>query len=202
MITGWGAHHYDILHWALDLELGGPSRIEGRADFPTNKIWNVHGAYRVELDYPGGVHVTVSDQFPNGLKFIGDDGWIFVSRGSVPTKDPAVPRGRLRPLDASNEKFLDPKGLAVELPRCEEHHLNWLECVKSRKTPLVPAPVAHRANSACIVSWIAMKLGRPLTWDAQAERFVNDAEANALLTRPERAPYGATRLRSSGRVGT
>ncbi|MBM3852139.1 MAG: gfo/Idh/MocA family oxidoreductase, partial [Verrucomicrobia bacterium] len=52
----------------------------------------------------------------------------------------------------------------------------------------------HRGNAACIVSWIAMKLGRPLTWDAQAERFVNDAAANAMLVRPERAPYGATRL--------
>ena len=39
-----------------------------------------------------------------------------------------------------------------------------------------------------------MKLGRPLTWDAVAEKFVNDAEANAMLSRPERAPYGATRL--------
>jgi predicted dehydrogenase len=194
MITGWGAHHYDILHWALDVELTGPGRIEGRAEFPKNKIWNVHGAYHVELDYPGGVRAVVSDKFPNGLKFIGDEGWIFVSRGSVATKDPSVPRGRLRPLDASNDKLLDPAGVKVALPRSEEHHLNWLECVRSRQTPMVPAPVAHRSNTACIVSWIAMKLGRPLTWDAKAERFVNDAEANAMLARPERAPYGATRL--------
>jgi hypothetical protein len=39
-----------------------------------------------------------------------------------------------------------------------------------------------------------MKTGRPLTWDPKAERFVNDAEANAMLTRPERAGYGAFRL--------
>ena len=194
MITGWGAHHFDILHWALGVELSGPSRIEGKADFPTNKIWNVHGAYRVELTYPGNVRVAVSDQFPNGLKFIGDEGWIFVSRGSVATKDPKVPRGRLRPLDASDEKLLDPKGVAVQLPQSKEHHENWLECVRSRRTPLVPAPVAHRSNTACIVSWIAMKLGRPLTWDARAERFINDVEANAMLARTERAPYGATRL--------
>jgi len=44
------------------------------------------------------------------------------------------------------------------------------------------------------VSWIAMKLGRRLTWDARTERFVGDAAANAMLTRPERAPYGALRL--------
>jgi hypothetical protein len=61
--------------------------------------------------------------------------------------------------------------------------------------------VAHRGNAACIVSWIAMKLGRPLNWDAKAERFVDDAEANAMLVRPERAPYGATRLaEKSGRA--
>jgi predicted dehydrogenase len=199
MITGWGAHHYDILHWALDVELSGPSRVEARADFPQHKIWNVHGAYHVELTYRGDVKVAVSDKFPNGLKFIGDAGWIFVSRGSVATKDPQVKRGRLRPLDASDERLIDPKGVAVQLPQSKEHHENWLECVRSRRTPLVPAPVAHRANTACIVSWIAMRLARPLTWDPKAERFVNDAEANAMLTRTERAPYGALRHAQAGR---
>ena len=56
------------------------------------------------------------------------------------------------------------------------------------------APVVYRANTACIVSWIAMKLGRPLRWDAAAERFVGDPAADALLARPERGTYGATRL--------
>jgi myo-inositol 2-dehydrogenase/D-chiro-inositol 1-dehydrogenase len=201
MITGWGAHHYDILHWALDVEHGGPIRIEGRADFPANRIWNVHGAYHVELTYPRDVRVAVSDKFPNGLKFIGDAGWIFVSRGSVATNDPKVARGRLRPLDASDERLLDPNGVAVQLPESKEHHENWLECVRSRRVPLVPAPIAHRSNTACIVSWIAMKLGRPLTWDARAERFVNDPAANALLARTERAPYGATRLATTLAAG-
>lgn len=194
MITGWGAHHYDILHWALDCELGGPTRIEARAEFPRNRIWNVHGAYHVELDYPGGVRVVVSDKFPNGLKFIGDDGWIFCSRNSEPTTDPAVPRGRLRPLDASDNRLIEPAGVKVQLPHATEHHVNWLECMKSRRTPLVSAPIAHRGNAACLASWIAMKLGRPLTWDPKAERFTGDAEANALLARPEREPYGAARL--------
>lgn len=194
MITGWGAHHFDILHWALDCELGGPARVEAQADFPSNRIWNVHGAYRVELTYPGGVRVTVSDKFPNGLRFIGDEGWIFCSRGSEPTKEPGVPRGRLRPLDASHPRLIDPAGVKLTLPHASEHHLNWLECVKSRRQPVVPAPVAHRANAACIVSWIAMKLGRPLKWDVTSEQFLNDAAANALLARTERAPYGATTL--------
>jgi myo-inositol 2-dehydrogenase / D-chiro-inositol 1-dehydrogenase len=195
MITGWGSHHYDIMHWALDCEHSGPSRIEAHADFPSNKIWNVHGAYDINLIYPKNVHVNVSDKNPNGLKFVGTEGWIWVTReGQATASDPTSPGKPLPPLDASDKKLLDANGLKVQLPRSEEHHKNWLECVRSRQAPIAPAPIAHRSTSACIVSWIAMKLARPVNWDAKAERFVDDAEANAMLARPERAPYGVNRL--------
>src|SRR3954471_8737054 len=190
MITGWGVHHFDTAHWGMDMELSGPTRIEGRGEFPTNKIWNVHGKYHIELTYPGNVKMTVSDELPNGIRFIGDEGWIFVSRDAQAqtASDPKSAPTPLKPLDASDPKLLDPSGVTVQLPHSLSHHKNWLECVASRSTPLAPAPIAHRSNTACILSWIAMKLERPLTWDAKAERFVNDAEANAMLSRPERAP--------------
>ncbi len=195
MITGWGAHHFDTAHWGMDCELTPPIRIEGHGEFPTNKIWNVHGAYHVELVYPGDIRMTVSNTFQNGVKFIGDEGWIFVCRdGTATASDPAGSGGKLKWLDASDPKLLDPNGVTVRFPSSLSHHKNWLECVKSRSTPLSAAPEAHNTNTACILSWIAMKLGRPLTWDAKADRFVNDAEATAMLTRPERAPYGALRL--------
>ena len=196
MITCWGSHHYDILHWALDTEMSGPKQVEGRAEFPTNSIWNVHGAYHVELTYPDDVKVTVSDKLPNGLKFYGDDGWIWVTRdGTATSSDPSNPNAKkLPPLDASDPKILAEEGVKVQLPRSTEHHLNWVESVRSRKQPIAPAHIAHRSNSACIVSWIAMKLGRPLTWDVKTERFVNDDEANGMLSRPERAPFGAHNL--------
>jgi len=192
MITGWGSHHFDSLHWALDCEDSGPAQIQGRGEFPPNKVWNVHGAYDLLLSYPKGVKVSVSDKHPNGLKFIGKEGWLWVTReGQATSSDPKNPGPTLPPLDASDKKLLDPKGLQVELPRSAEHHTNWLEAVRSRKAPIAPADVAHRSNSACIVSWISMKLGRPLTWDPKTERFVNDAEASGMLSRAERAPYGA-----------
>jgi len=197
MITGWGAHHFDVAHWGMNLELGGPTKIEGRGEFPANKIWNVHGAYHVELTYPGDIRMTVSDKLPNGIKFIGDEGWIFCSReadGAATASDPKAMKTSLKPLDASDERLLNPAGLSVEFPHSVSHHNNWLECVKSRQTPLSPAPIAHRANTACILSWIAMKLGRPLQWDAKAEKFVNDAEASSMLARQERDGFGAMRL--------
>ena len=195
MITGWGSHHYDTMHWALDLENSGPSKVEGTAEFPTNKIWNVHGAYSVQLTYPGDIAVQVSDKLPNGLKFFGDEGWIWVTRdGQATSSDPSAGSKPMPPLDASNPLLLDPKGLQVKLHESDNHHKNWLEAVRSRKQPLAPAHVAHRSGSACIVSWIAMKLNRPLTWDVKTEAFVKDDEANAMLSRPERAPYGVTHV--------
>ena len=99
MITGWGSHHYDTLHWALDCEASGPTRVEGRGEFPKNHVWNVHGAYDLTLTYPGGVKVSVSDKHPNGLKFIGDDGWIWVTRdGQTTSSDPKVPGKTLPPV--------------------------------------------------------------------------------------------------------
>jgi len=54
--------------------------------------------------------------------------------------------------------------------------------------PLPPALLAH----------IAMKLHRPLKWDPEAERFTKDDEANALLSRPQRAPYRTTHVKTAG----
>ena len=197
MITGWGAHHFDTAHWGMNLEHTGPSKIEGTGTFPpAERIWNVHGAYEVQLEYPGGIRMRVSDKLPNGIRFIGDEGWIFVSRDAqgATASDPTSRATSLKPLDASDARLLDPAGLTVQLPPSSSHHRNWLENVQSRGTPLAPADVAHRSNTACILSWIAMKTGRPLTWDAAAEHFVNDAAADAMLTRPERAGHGAFRL--------
>lgn len=197
MITGWGSHHYDTMHWALEFEYSGPGLVEARGEFPSpERIWNVHGSYDITLHYPRNVRVNVSDKYDTGLKFYGDEGWIWVTREGTgaTSSDPQAKGADLPPLDASDPKILDPDGLSVHLPVSRSHHRNWLECVDSRRQPLAPANVAHNSNTACIVSWIAMKLGRPLHWDHRAGRFDNDAEANAMLTRPERSPYGALRL--------
>jgi hypothetical protein len=150
----------------------------------------------VTLQYPRGVVVNVSDKHNTGLKFFGDEGWLWVTRENTTTtsSDPQAKGDKLPPLDASDPKILDPNGITRPLLVSKSHHKNWLDCVISRKRPLASADVAHRSNSACIVSWIAMKLGRPLEWDPKTERFKNDAEANAMLTRSERSPYGALTL--------
>jgi hypothetical protein len=78
----------------------------------------------------------------------------------------------------------------IHLYESKEQHGNWLDCIKSRKEPISPVEIGHRACSVCLVTHIAMKLGRKLIWDPGREMFTGDAEADSLLSRPQRAPYG------------
>ena len=193
MITGWGAHHIDSAHWGMDTELTGPVEIRGKAEFPKKGLWDVHGDFRTEALYANGVKMIVSGAFPNGIKFVGSEGWIFVSRGNerVTASDPVA---RLK--DASALAASDPKIITSEigpkeinLPRSTNHHGNWLEAVRSRQQPIAPVEVAHRSCSACLLHHIAMKLDRKQRWDPVKETFENDDEANAMRSRPQRAPY-------------
>jgi predicted dehydrogenase len=193
MITGWGAHHIDSAHWAMGTEQTGPVEVWGKAEFPKKGLWDVHGPFRTEARYANGVHMIVSGDFPNGIKFIGSEGWIFVSRGNerVTASDPVA---KLK--DSSALAASDPKILTsvigpgeINLPKSTNHHGNWLEAIQSRQQPIAPVEVAHRSCSACLLHHIAMKLPRKLYWDPEKEAFKNDDEANAMRSRPQRAPY-------------
>jgi predicted dehydrogenase len=193
MITGWGAHHIDSAHWGMGTELTGPVEVWGTAEFPAKGLWNVHGPFKTEALYANGVRMTVSGDFPNGIKFIGTDGWIFVSRGNeaVTASDPVARLKDPQALAASDPKIIrsviGPN--EIHLPESKEHHGNWLECIQSRKEPIAPVEVAHRACSACLLHHMAMKLKRKLFWDPVRERFKDDDEANGMLSRPQRPPY-------------
>ncbi len=193
MITGWGAHHLDTAHWGMGTEHTGPVEVWGTATFPTSGLWNVHGPFRTEARYASGVHMIVSGDFPNGIRFEGTDGWIFVSRGNeaVTSSDPTSKLRDTEALAASDPRILQseigPDG--VHLYRSTDHHGNWLECIRTRQQPIAPVEVAHRSCTACLLHHIAMKLDRRLHWDPVTERFRNDDEANALLSRPQRWPY-------------
>ena len=193
MITGWGAHHLDSAHWAMGTEHTGPVEVWGKAEFPKKGLWDVHGPFRTEAIYANGVHMIVSGDFPNGIKFIGTEGWIFVSRGNeaVTASDPGARLKDPQALASSDPRIITSAigPDEIHLYESRNHHQNWLECVKSRRPPIAPVEVAHRSCSACLIHHIAMKLPRKLYWDPLRERFKNDDEANGMLSRPQRPPY-------------
>jgi predicted dehydrogenase len=193
MITGWGSHHIDCAHWAMNTEKTGPVEIWGHADFPAKGLWDVHGIFKTEALYENGVHMVVSNELPNGIKFEGTEGWIFVTRGNyrATASDPIPDANGVKPLEASDEKII--KSVIgpneVHLYESSDHHGNWLDCIRTRKQPIAPVEVAHRSCSTCLLHHIAMKLNRKIYWDPAKEQFKNDAEANKMLSRSQRSPY-------------
>ena len=178
MINSWGSHHLDIAHWGMGTEHTGPVEIEGEAEFPKDGLWDVHGDFRIEYAYANGVTMIVADEKKNrgGVRFEGDKGWVWVTRGRID----AEPKSLLQETIGSDE---------TKLYVSSYHKGNFYDCVKSRAETIAPVEVGHRSCSACLLGDIAMRLGRRLRWDPARERFVNDAEADRMLTRPMRAPW-------------
>ena len=188
MITGWGSHHVDIAHWGLGEEYGGPLSVDATATWPgEDSFWNVHGEYSIQMEYPNKVTVSISDKFPNGVRFEGEDGWIWVTRGRADSP---------KALDASDPKILQTPETELKTKLHQspgwDHHLDWLEAMRHRKPATTNAETGHRSCSACLISWIGMKLSRPLKWNPDKEEF-DLYEANQMRHRLEREPFGAFR---------
>jgi predicted dehydrogenase len=192
MITGWGAHHVDTAHWGMDTELTGPVEIWGHAEFPTEGLWNVHGPFKTYGRYDNGVVMTISGDFENGIKWIGDKGWIFVCRDGMTTPTStgasAVP---IVPLRASDPAILDSVIGPAEFHvyTSDDQHGNWLDCIHSREAPVATAEIGHRACSTCLLHWIAMKVQHHIYWDPKTEMIQSDDIAASLLSRHQRHPY-------------
>ncbi len=77
----------------------------------------------------------------------------------------------LRPI--SEEKFRPPQGYS-DL----EHHLaNFVECVRTRKSPVEDASFGLRAAGPALLCNVSQREGRPVRWDAQAMRVVTGTVA-------------------------
>ena len=189
-MTDWGAHHLDIAQWAIHEH---PLKIHGQAKYPqTPGGYNVAIDFQVKYTYPSGVTMTVADHGRNGIMFTGDEGRIFVNRGVISGKP--IEDLQRQPLSQEQFKLYDFDNLtrpqrAGKLDAIVNHMGNFFDCVASRKRPISDVESQHRSATTCHLGNISMRLGREVTWDAQSESFPDDAEANALLARPQRSGY-------------
>ena len=177
-MTNWGAHHLDIVQWAMGMDASGPVRIEGQGDIPPQGLFDTADSVRIQYTYANGVTVEcrTSAVGSGGIRFEGSEGWIEAAREYLRASDPALLRAGLRPDDE-------------RLCRSRNHVQNFLECVRSRQKPIAGAEVGHRSATVCHLGNIAIRVGRPLGWDPAAERFVDDAAANRLLERTPRVSF-------------
>ena len=198
MITGWGQHHYDSAAWGMDTEYTGPISVESVAEFPKSGLWNVHGDFMSKAEYANGITMYTSGGYQNGIRYEGTEGWIFVSRGDyAATPSDPTSKVRAKAIDASDPKILESVigEKEIHLYNSADQHGNWLDCIESRKEPISPIEIGHRACSVCLITHVSMKIPRKLQWDPKKEHFVNDKEANMWLRREQRAPYGTDRIK-------
>jgi predicted dehydrogenase len=188
-MTDWGAHHNDIARWALGHD--GPVKVSGKSlvEMIPNGF-TASSEYDVEYTYADGVihrcRSTAANAWngavldpkgqQHGVKFVGADGWIFVTRGKVEASDPDLLKQEL-------------PGSATRLYASNDHMGNFFECVRTRKPTVADTEVGHWSVAVCHLGVIAMRLGRALSWDPAKEKFVGDAAADTWLDREPRKPW-------------
>ncbi|MBN2588264.1 MAG: Gfo/Idh/MocA family oxidoreductase [Sedimentisphaerales bacterium] len=166
----WGAHHFDIIQWALGMDNSGPVRF-------VPKGWE--GTEYQTHYYKNGISVLRDHPVTGGqmIEFVGTEGQVMVSRN-----------GRLETVPSDlKDRPMGPND--IRLYESDNHDGNWIDCMKTRQETICTAEIGHRTATICHLSGIAERLGRPIEWDPDEEKILNDSEASRWFDRPRRAPY-------------
>lgn len=190
-LTDWGAHHVDIASWALGASDTGPSKVtpvdytlpvEYKDGYPlVDDQYNVATKFNIRVAMPNDVELIITSEGDNGILFEGTDGRFFVNRGKLAGK----------PVEELENNPLP--GGAIEAVYggkvSENHTANFIEGMKSRKQPISDVWSHNRMLEICHLSNIAMRLGRELQWDPVKREILDDAQANAFLSREYRKGF-------------
>jgi predicted dehydrogenase len=176
--TNFGAHHLDITQWALGMDESGPTAVEGTAKYHPKGWYETPDWTSITYTYPDGVTVRCGQDHKGGCLFEGEKGAIFVDRGRIE-------------ITVGGEKQDPAKvgGGEIKLYASDNHHQNFLDCVKSRKLPVADVEIGHRSATVCHLGNIAVRTGRKIAWDAAKETIVGDADAAKMLTKEYRKPW-------------
>ena len=174
-LTDWGAHLVDTAQVANFSEHSGPVAVTGKGVIPPNSINTVPQTYELTYTYANGVILEVASSDVS-IRFEGTDGWVG-SKGW---------QGRLEGSDVNVfRRTYDPVANKI-WPRRPREHRDFLDSIKTGRPPMYTAEALHRLSTTLHLGASAMELKRPLKWDQVGESFVDDNEANALRSRPQR----------------
>jgi len=175
VIADMGAHYFDFAQWVHGDELPSPVEFEGTAEWPEGGFCQVPFSVNVEARYADGVRLLMTNG-EKGVRFDGDAGWIHLTDGGEITAEP--------------QSILQERSVPrVSWAYMAGHVRNFLDSIKSRKLTVSHPELAHRAHTIAHCANICLRLGRPVRWNPETERFVDDAQANRMLQRAKRAPW-------------
>lgn len=178
-IVNWGVHHLDIANWGCPAVGSEPAEIECTGSYRNDGLTDNINDWQAEFTYASGLRMTYSDTGnPNkqGCQFEGDKGWVHVNRGGIWAEPASLLKVTIKPDE-------------IHLGSSTSHHADFVDCVRTRRDPISPVEAGHKASYLGLVPEIACRLRRKLKWDPAKEEFINDREANLMLTRPMRSPW-------------
>jgi predicted dehydrogenase len=186
-----GIHDLDMAAWGLGIDTlpkqitarGGRMLLDGHAsEYPDN----MHVSY----EYPDG-RMLIYENYPftpyglhgfdNGNVFYGTKGYMIFSR-----------RGAFSVVLGPKSEKGPTEGKEIRTERGYAQHMaEFLNAVRTRNLKTAAAPeIAHRSCALVHLGEIALRTRGRLDFDPATERFVDCDEANQLLTKTYRAPYG------------
>ncbi|MBL8821633.1 MAG: Gfo/Idh/MocA family oxidoreductase [Planctomycetia bacterium] len=178
-MTDWGAHHNDVAQWALGMDNSGPVKVTAvKGEQPgIENGYDCHMNFEVIFEYANGVPVHCMAAGENGVRFEGENGWIFVSRGDLKASDPKIIS---EPLGSDAKRLL----------ASPNHMRNFLDNIKSRGRCCADVEIGHRSATVCHLGNIALRygMGKTLHWDPYHEQF-QESDANQHVSRQMRAPW-------------
>lgn len=179
-ISGNGVHFVDIAQWGMEDDVRPVEVVTPWTQVPADGLIDDAIAWRSEVTYSNGVKMSYSSEghpHPDGIRFIGTEGWIHVTGGGTLSADPpGIVTSTIKPEE-------------IHLHRSPEHHRNFLDCIKTRQRTAASARIGHSATTTCNLVEIAARTGRKLKWDARTETCVADEMANRLCSRAMRSPW-------------
>jgi len=164
----WGAHHFDIVQWALGMDESGPELFVPKGFDGPNQYHTYSNGPKVIRD---------GDSKGAMIRFIGDKGEVLVGRGDQFETTPPELKGMI--LKSSDAHLHD----------SNDHRADWLNSIKTRKQPICHVGIGHRTGTICLLSGIAQRLARPVKWDPVAQEIIGDPVATRMMDRPRRAGY-------------
>src|SRR5436190_6657092 len=178
-MTNWGAHHLDITQWALGMDDSGPVEAQGSAVYNAEKLYETPETFDLTYKYASGTVVECSSgtgKYKGGVTFEGEKGSIHVTRGKISSTPEEI---LAQPLDDT----------CVKLYVSNDHHQNWLDCIKSRKDTICTAEIGHHSAMVCHLGNIAIRTGKKVTWDPKQQQISGDGELAKWVSRPYRSPW-------------
>ena len=191
VVSDWGVHLLDIALWAKDITTA-PDKVlvyagntfsekRARETFDTMAISYPGSDFVISYDVTAGVQRGPYDML-YGIAFVGEKATIVTDRSKLMV---------FPEWDEEGKKFkADKYEYAQGKESHGEHVLNFIDCIKSRKTPACPPEIARAAALFVHIPNIAGRSGESmLIWDDTANRFTNSLAANELIAPMYRKPW-------------